>query len=260
MLLSYEKGDPSRPRGHALVYFRSWSDPEIVFATYLIVPPIAVEISKYIPPMFASQLQGMRGAAGITVFPYPPIPEQVESQATLDRLASARDDDLISGGSVDTSSPERLLQAAQEAGQQYFESFSTYLNSFSVSVEAAPDEVPESSVSVDVNELRYLLMGEQERLRALTALIGQLRDAIDADRALAGSTEAEIKTIGKLLPEKYRVNETLEAARRRGPEGLRLTQLYLDRAFRLADEKYEAVAELDATIRSIKGDEPAAGK
>lgn len=254
MLLSYQRGDVARPRGHALVYFTSWSDPAAVFATYLIVPPIAVEISKYIPPMFASQLQGMQGAAGITFFPYPPIPEQVEGEALLERLAAARDDDLISGGSVDTSSPERLLQAATEAGQQYFGSFSAYISSYSPAEPEPLAEIPAGSVSVDANELRYILMGERERLRELTVLIGQLRDSIAGDPSLMAATEAEIRVVGKLLPDKYRVDETLLAAREPGPQGLRLTQLYLDRAFRLADEKYEAVAELEAEIRSIKGD------
>src|SRR5512133_2226713 len=160
MLLSYDRGDASRPRGHALLYFRSWSDPSAIFATYLIVPPISVEISKYIPPMFASQFQAM-GGGGITVFPYPPIPEQVEDFAIVDRLAGARDDDLISGGSVDTSSPERLLQAASEASQLYFRAFTTFMCSRNTGPQPAAQQIPESSVSVDVNELRYILMGDR---------------------------------------------------------------------------------------------------
>jgi hypothetical protein len=250
MLLTFDRGDAHRPRGHALLYFRSWSDPSTVFATYLIVPPISVEISKYIPPMFAAQFQGL-GGRGITVFPYPPIPEQVDGQEFLARLAEARDDDLISGASVDTSSPDRLLQASAEAAQQYFESFSSYMDA--LPAESIPESVPErSSVSVDVNDLMYGLMSERERLAELTKLSGQLRYAVGGgDERLTASTEEDITKLISLLPEKYRAADIAKAARRPGPQGERLTQLFIERAYKLADEDYESVSRLEAEIRQF---------
>ncbi len=255
MLLSYELGEANRPRGHALLYFRSWSDPEAVFATYLIIPPIAVEISKYIPPMFASQFQGMR-TGGISVFPYPPIPERVDDPGLLRRLASARDDDLISGGSIDTNSPERLLQAAAEAAQQYFQSFSTYVASLpSEEVEQTP-AVPGADISVDVNELEYILMSDRERLTEMSKFVGRLRDAVvGGDEQLASSIAEDFGRLAAHLPEKYRAAEVLSAARRPGAAGNRLTQLYIERAFRLADEDYEAVSRLELEIKHLSGQE-----
>lgn len=251
MLLNFDRGDSRHPRGHALLYFRSWADPSAVFATYLIVPPIAVEISKYIPPMFASQFQGLGAAGGIAVFPYPPIPERVDGEDLLTRLAKARDDDLISGGSVDTNSPERLLQAAAEAGQQYFESFTKYMDS--IPVEAEVDLLPESSTPVDMSELMYGLMSERERLTELAKLSGQLLYALGGrDEQLAASTEADIKKLGSYLPEKYRVADIAGAAKRPGHDGERLTQLYIERAYRLADEDYEAVSKLETEIRQLE--------
>jgi hypothetical protein len=251
MLLSFDRGDASRPRGHALLYFKSWSDASALFATYLIVPPIAVEISKYIPPMFAAQFQGLGASGGIAVFPYPPIPERVESQELLTRLAQARDDDLVSGGSVDTTSPERLLQASAEAAQQYFESFSSYMASIPSGPQ--PEALPESSVSVDVNELMFGLMSERERLAELTKLSGQLRYAVGGgDEHLAKATESDIKKLGSYLPEKYRAGDIATAARRPGPDGDRLTQLYIERAYKLADEDYESVSKLEAEIREFE--------
>ena len=250
MLLNYDRGDAHRPRGHALLYFTSWSDPSAIFATYVIVPPIAVEISKYIPPMFASQFQGLGAASGIAVFPYPPIPERVESQNLLARLAQAREDDLISGGSADTGSPERLLQAAVEAAQQYFESFSTYMDSAQSEPERAA--IPETTASVDVDELMYGLMSERERLTELAKLSGQLRYAVDGgDAHLAESTQEDIKKLGAHLPEKYRAVDIANAARCPGPEGGRLTELYIERAYKLADEDYEAVSKLEAEIKQL---------
>ena len=252
MLLTYERGDSSRPRGHALLYFRSWGNPSAVFATYLIVPPIAVEISKYIPPMFAAQLQGM-GAGGISVFPYPPIPEMVEDQRLLERLATARDDDLISGGSVDTSSPERLLQASAEAAQQYLQGFNSYMASSPSLEEPEVPAISESSASLDMDDLMYSLMGERDRLTELAKRIGQMRYAVGTgDSELRASAEADVKRLGGYLPEKYRVAEMVLGAGRPGSQGDRLTQLYLDRAYRLVDEDYEFVAKLDAEIKQAK--------
>jgi hypothetical protein len=251
MMLSYERGDATRPKGHALLYFKSWSDPSAVFATYIIVPPIAVEISKYIPPMFANQFQQL-GGGGISVFPYPPIPEKVESQDHLARLAQARDDDLLSGGTADTSSPERLLQAASEAAQQYFESYTSRIQS--IATASGPEQLQQESESaVDLNEMMYGLMGDRDRLAELSKLSGQLRYAIGGgDTQLADDTVTEMKRLAKHLPEKYRANEVVESARRPTPEGDQLTQLYMDRAYRLVDEDYEAVRELEARIEKLK--------
>src|SRR5215213_1889372 len=100
MQLAFERGDPKRPRGHAMVYFRAASDPGTVLASYVVVPPISMDFSKFIPPMFAAQLPGIL-PSGPQVFPLPPIPEKVESLDWIQALADSRDDDLIDGGLVD---------------------------------------------------------------------------------------------------------------------------------------------------------------
>jgi len=249
MQLTFDRGDTRRPKGHALLYFRSWSDPSAIFATYVIVPPIAVEISKYIPPMFAAQFQQM-GTTGITVFPYPPIPERVESESMLLRMAEARDDDLVSGGSVDASSPERLLQATGEAAQQYFESYSSYMAS--LPAELQPDAIPEDVGTVEVSEVLYGLMSERDRLAELAKLSGQLRYAVGGqDPNLIEDTVTEMRRLARYLPDKFRVSEIMVAARRPGAIGDRLTQLYLERAYALADEDYERVSELETEIRTL---------
>lgn len=250
MLLTYERGDAQRPKGHALLYFRSWSDPSSLFATYLIVPPISVEISKYIPPMFAGQFQQL-GAGGINVFPYPPIPEKVQGEGFLRQVAQARDDDLVFGGSVDVSSPERLLHAAAEAANQYFQSYSTYLASLPAQ-QAEPEAIEEETGSVDVNDILYGLMSDRDRLAELAKLSGQLRYAISGnDARLAKDTVSEIDRLAKYLPEKYKVGEVSKAAQRPGSKGDKLTQLYLDRAYRLADEDYEGVKRIEEEIGEI---------
>ena len=53
MALEYHIGDADNPRGHALIYFRDGSDPEKVGAAYIVMLPVSVDISKYVPPFLA---------------------------------------------------------------------------------------------------------------------------------------------------------------------------------------------------------------
>ena len=55
-MLTFRVGDPDRPRGHALLFFRDADDPDIAWATYLVVAPIQMDLGKYIPAAFATQL------------------------------------------------------------------------------------------------------------------------------------------------------------------------------------------------------------
>src|SRR5205823_9329072 len=99
LVLTFRAGDPDRPRGHALVFFRDSESPDDIWATYLIVAPIKMDLGKYIPAAFASQLSGQLAAAGPSAYPLPPVPERYESGLdALERLAELRNDDLIDGG------------------------------------------------------------------------------------------------------------------------------------------------------------------
>src|SRR5512146_3193245 len=100
MDLTFERGERDKPKGHALLYFRNPANQGEVLASYLVVPPVPLDLSKYMPPLFAgnipqSQLQP------VSAIPLPPVPEVVESRAYLQQLAEARDDDLVYGGTLD---------------------------------------------------------------------------------------------------------------------------------------------------------------
>ena len=56
MNLNFEIGSEDKPKGHALVFFRKKDDIEQVLATYIITLPLNVDVSKYVPPMFAPQI------------------------------------------------------------------------------------------------------------------------------------------------------------------------------------------------------------
>jgi hypothetical protein len=56
------------------------------------------------------------------------------------------------------------------------------------------------------------------------------------------------------LPEKYRADQLIEAALRPDAQGNRLTQLYLQRAYKLVDEDYAAIPPLEREIRELRGE------
>src|SRR5215210_7925890 len=118
MRATFERGDPSAPRGHALVYFRYSHDPDRIRASYLVIAPIEMDLAKYVPPMFAGQLAGLV-PSGPTALPLPPIPETVESLHWLERLAEARDDDLLDGGQIDPSNPQHMMVTTTELAAEY---------------------------------------------------------------------------------------------------------------------------------------------
>ena len=78
MDLTFERGDPQHPKGHALVYFRVSTEPDKVYATYVITLPIKADLGKYVPPFLASHLGGMP-LSDFSAFAMPPIPEPVRS-------------------------------------------------------------------------------------------------------------------------------------------------------------------------------------
>ena len=51
MDFTFERGSADNPRGHALIYFQSFHDAGELLATYLVVLPIQVDVSKYVPPV-----------------------------------------------------------------------------------------------------------------------------------------------------------------------------------------------------------------
>ncbi|NBT95898.1 MAG: hypothetical protein EBT47_13085, partial [Chloroflexi bacterium] len=136
MALRFERGDPSRPSGHALLYFRTGSNDG------------------------ASQIGGLVGAMGnLDAVPLPPIPERI-SRDELWRLAAHRDDDVLDGGIV-SGSVEGLMTAAQEATQQYAESYRLALAQVPV---GETDTGPVELVAPDDDTLRWVFMDERGRI------------------------------------------------------------------------------------------------
>jgi len=246
--LSFERGDPSQPRGHAVVYFSAMSDPRTIMASYVVVPPISMDFSKFIPPMFAAQLPGIL-PSGPQVFPLPPIPEKVESLAWVEALAESRDDDLIDGGPIDPGDFQRLLAVMTEIAGEYGQ---LYERRPAPETRAPESDTSTSGPPVDVDELFMSLMSDTEKVGRLAKMTGTVRYAVEGDdQALLEETVQEMERVGRHLANRYRVADLIVAARDPHSHSGRLAELLLQRCYKLAAEEYDALKALDAEIETL---------
>ena len=194
MSLTFERGNPQEPRGHALVYFRAGS--ERVLALYVIVLPVSMGISKYIPPLLAPQFGGV-SPQEMSAVALPPVPEEVGSYEELVKLAEMREDDLILGGTVlPSAEPTSLMEAANGAVQEYAQLWTDYLERTPIA--AGKGGVGEEGV-VGVSEVLYSLMGERDKLAEMSKLVSKLRFAVEGhDSAAAKETEEEIQILSDI--------------------------------------------------------------
>ena len=240
MDLYFERGESSAPKGHALVFFRRKFDPDTTLATYVIALPIKVDVSKYIPPMFAGKMQDAitHDLAG---FAFPPMPEKVDDLEHIRRMAEARDDDLIDGGSVDDSDPMELIQVVSEVQQQYSGMWERSME--------AQTPLPAASV----NELIYELLGERDKLSELAKLVGKLRFAAEGtDPRMVREIEEEIATLARFLPERYNIPRLVQATATPSAGAAVLAQLYLERCYKLFEEDYRRVQEVEREIQRLE--------
>ena len=252
-VLTYRVGDPQQPRGHALLFFYDADDANVIWATYLVVAPIAMDLAKYIPAAFASNLPAQLAGQAPAAYPLPPMPEKVAGGLDwLDRMARLRSDDLLDGGTLRASEPLQVMHPVAEIGQQYAEQY----NTFTSAEDVAREEERERPVvsDTDVDALLLQVMPDTEKVSRLARLTGTLRYAVEGgDLRQIEETTAEMEQVGRYLPDSYRVAELVATARSTGEKAGQLTQRYVERCYRLAEEDYEALASLDRRIEELKG-------
>lgn len=246
MDISFEKGDPQRPKGHALAYFRTHSEPDKVYATYIIVLPLSVDFAKYVPPFLTSHLANMP-LGDLSAFSLPPIPEEVASYQELQHLAEIRDDDLLYAGTMLSFDLSQMMEAVGEVVHEYARMWSENARPTAA---AGRDELEDSS---SVNEVLYSLMSEKDRLGELTKMVGKLRFAVEGDDRRTGQeVEEEIQILGRYLPEQFYVASIIQAAMDSSAKGAKLAQLYMDRCYKLSNDDEAAARELEAQIDNLK--------
>jgi hypothetical protein len=265
LALTFELGDPSAPRGHAIVYFHAGAD---ILATYVLILPISMDMGKYLPPLLASQLGGMAGdimGQGMGSFAAPPVPEKVESVDYLDKLARARGDDLIAGGAIILGD---IAAAMGETGQVVQEYSALYEQSNGIPTAILIDDSRSSAVPQDdmrgiseggaregderVEHVLYELMNDRDKLGELSKLVGTMRFATErSDYVLMEETDASIAALERLLPQPYWATKVRVSSKDPSMNGAALAQLYMERCYRLIDEDFTAVAAVEKEIADL---------
>ncbi|MSQ25796.1 MAG: hypothetical protein EXR49_05945 [Dehalococcoidia bacterium] len=250
MLLDFERGDRDAPKGHALAYVRNRDAPDQILGAYLVVPPIAIDLGKYMPPMFAGKL-GLPDMGDIAAVPLPPVPEPVPSLEHLRRLAEARDDDLLALGTVDATDVQAMLMLVTEASQSYASVYKEAMQHLAPAAAVAAQALP-AAASDTVDDVVYSLMSDRDKIAAMGKLLGKLRYAVEsASASLRDETVREMQALAARLPAKYQAPALVEAAALPGDRGRALASLRLDRCYKLCNEDYMAVERLDREIRDL---------
>ncbi len=269
MDLQFEIGDPQRPRGHALLYFRVDTEPDHVYGTYIITLPITADLTKYVPPFLAAHLgsAGSGPLANFSAFAMPPMSELVEGgYEQLVRLANMRNDDLVYGGSMFSYDLARMMESVAQAVQEYADAWSQASGEEGVSTIPANDAAiplggspPLSSAdggqgdNLGVNEVLWSFMSQGDRLAEMGRLLGRLRFAQEGnDAAAIADVVAEMTALGRHLPEEYGISSLVAAANDATPNGVQLAQLYLDRCYRLSSGDTEQVRRIDEAIKNLQ--------
>lgn len=252
--LVYERGDPAQPVGHAFVYFGTRGDQQVL-ATYIVVPPIMIDLAKYMPPMLASTLGSTAMASQAPFLPVPPVPEPIQLGQLLG-LAELRNDDVLVGGfHKGPQEPAALLGQVVEIGEAYARGYQESVAREPLgSQEPEPESLPEDSPQV--RALLYATVSERERLEALARELSSLRYGLEVDdRGMIKAALEEMRAIATSLPGKYRAAELMEVAARTDPGSVRLAQLYLERGYKLCVEDYQGLATIDDEIALLHGRE-----
>ncbi|MFW6112425.1 MAG: hypothetical protein ACOC6S_02520 [Chloroflexota bacterium] len=238
-MVTFERGNSTSPKGHALLYFSPEKGQLLV--TYVVILPVKMEVGKYLPPMFASQMGDM-SVADFSAFAMPPMPEEIETHQELEGLAHMRDDDLIYGGNISPDLAEGM-QEVNDIVQEYARLYADYRES----------SVKQRESSIGMDEVIYELMGEKEKLEELSKVMVKVRSALEcADEAMFQEAEAAILALARQFPQWYRMEELLEAVKEPSSYGAELSKLYLDRCYKLRAEDYAGVRETEEAISRLR--------
>ena len=271
MDLIFDRGDPQNPKGHALLYFRVDTEPDTVYATYVVTLPVKSDLTKYVPPFLASHL-GSLPLSDLSAFAMPPVPEAVGPYSELERLSQVRGDDLIYGGNMFSFDLPRMMETATEAVQAYSSLCSDGLAMTGTPAEGAaealaeelgqppatepapaPEPVEERDDSYNVNEVLFSFMSQSDKLAELSKLLGRLRFAVDgSDQPTENEVSDEITVLARHLPEDFRVLDLLDVARDNSQKSSQLAKLYIDRCFRLSAGEAAAAKELEDQILLLR--------
>ncbi len=262
MTLDYQVGDSTNPKGHALIYFRDGSNPGRVGASYVVILPVSVDISKYVPPFLAGQVEQL-GSGDMSSFAFPPAPEPVPSEEWLRETARNRGDDLLFGGTANLSDVTSLMEIVAGISAEYASQYDSLASVRDIAGAgqvdnggAKNDAVASAGAPIaDVNDVMYGMMSEPDLLTELTTLMGRFQyESSGGDTAGARESEAKIRSIGRHVPDNRRIDLLIEAATDGRAESATRAQLYLERAYAMYREDYTRVQIIEQEIQALSGD------
>lgn len=259
MTLEYHIGDPTRPKGHALIYFRDGSNSDLVSASYVVILPVSVDISKYVPPFLAGQVEQI-SSGEMSSFAFPPAPEPVPSEAWLRETAENRGDDLLFGGVAKLDDVTSLMEVVAGISAEYATQYDAQPSvkdqieppQFGDTKAAGESSTNEGSTASDVNDVMYSMMSEPDLLTELTTLMGRFQyESSGGDTVGAGESEAKIRSIARHVPDNRRIDLLIEAAMDGSDHSAKRAQLYLERAFAMYREDYTRVHVIEQEIQDL---------
>lgn len=263
MDLDFKYGDKGNPRGHALVYFLSGSE---VFASYIVVLPIELDMARYVPPFLAGQLKQFVSGEKARHFTIPPIPETVDDYEYILNLATARDDDLLFGGEMDSSDPTDAMGKLNAIGSSYSELCGTLDDAGDDAEIEIVDEPPAaakrgsaarrsrgaSGTNKEGAKSKFDSFSDEEKLRRLTELLGQLRFAVESvNKTQAGELKKQMLELAQTMPSTMKIKDLIKHGVSADASASRLAQLYLDRAYQMHKEDYLQVKAIEEKIAAI---------
>ena len=256
MSVEYHRGDWARPKGHAFIYLRNSLDHEEVWATYVVVLPITVDLSKYVPPFLMNQI-GEVDAKDLSAFAFPPAPERVSGYDALEQMAEARDDDILFIGSQNPSDVTGAMGRVSEAVETYSEQYAQVVGSSTGGSESPAAEAEEEAEGLAVSDVLYGLMSDSDKLSELSKLIGRLRFAVDgSDDRLITETESEIALVAGHLPQSHNIPQLVEAVKSNDSRSAELADVYLQRSYHLVHEDYAKLTAIEGRIKELEGGSP----
>ncbi len=251
MDISFERGSEDSPKGHAFVYFRSSTDAGDVWASYIVMLPITVDVAKYAPPFLMSLIPD-GSMNDMSSFAFPPAPEQMGSLEQIQQLAEMRDDDVLFAGTFNTSDLPSMMLAAGDAVEKYTELYNAATEQAGLA-EGTAEAGALAEGGVGINEVMYGLMSDSDKLAELTTLVGKLRFAVDSsEEALVKEAETDIAALSRHMDFDHKVERIVEGVKEGSEDARRLTMLYVQRCYCIVQEDYIMLGNVEEQIAAIE--------
>lgn len=256
MAITFERGSEDSPKGHAFVYVRSSGGLDEVWASYIVMLPVSVDLAKYMPPFLLNQM-GDASIQDMSAFAFPPAPEMMEGMEQLDALAEMRNDDVLFAGTLNTDDVPSMMMAVGDAVQAYSDAYNAALEQSPVAAGVGDGgegaDALEGGGGFAVNEVMYGLMSDADKLNELSTLVSKLRFAVDSgEEALVREAEADIGLLSRHLDFDHKTERIVSGVKRGDDDARRLTMLYVQRCYCIVHEDYLTLGQVEEQIAAIE--------